>query len=326
METLSPIAMSSHPPQSRKRRAPKDTKEDLVGKYENEAVHIFRSYLDGKEKDPSREAKFIAAVKKSPSADTIDFGIMLAIEVGWHTALKELFAVDLSTYKPIQSESYYRHPLQDEAFSRFELPPAVSTKSRGAYVNAALIYAILSGKIDTVRVLAEHMDMNITNALGEPLLQYVYLLEQQTVRKQILDIVLPKLKPSVTNLFTAAKQGDLESTKYIVERMEPEDRCCIVLAGKVAILSGHDNIAKWMVVTPGLVDWNIGGTALIDVAIERDNLDMVKYLAKHSPDLLLHQLGADTASNLWEFLQKKHLPKLFGQFVPSHPEGYSGWA
>ena len=326
VKTLSPIAMSSHPPQTKKRRAPKDTKEDLVGKYENEAVRIFRSYLDGKERDPSSEVKFIAAVKKSPSVRTVDFGIMLAIEVGWHAALKELFAVDLSSYKPIQSESYYRHPLQDEAFSRLDLPPAASSKSRGAYVNATLMYAVLSGKIDTVRVLAEYMDMNINDFSGEPLLHYVYLLKQQTVRKQILDIVLPKLDPSVTNLFTAAKQGDLKSTKYIVERMEPEDRNCAVIAGRFAIQNGHDSIAKWMVETPGLVDWDLDGSSLVDVAIERNNLDMVKYLAKHSPALLLHQLGYDTASDLWEFLQKKHCPELFGKFVPSHPEGYSGWA
>ena len=189
--------------------------------------------------------------------------------------------------------------------------------------NAALLYAIVSGKVDTVKALAKHMEINIEDVSGRPLLHYVYLLDQQEVRRKLLDIVIPKLEPSFINICTTAKHGDLESTKYIAEKLQPSDRYLTDIAGKIAIQNGHDDIAKWMVETPDIMDWETRAGSLIGAAVERNNIDMVKYFSKRSSGFPLHRLGYGVASNLWALLRRVNCTELFRKFVPSHPNGYS---
>ena len=184
--TAASLVMSSpSPPPTRKREVPKTTKMALMQKYENKAINSFKEHLDGKENNPDLEKDFLKAVKKSPSSFTIDLGITLAVEAGWHNALEELVTVDLSTYKPLKSDSYDRHPLQDQVLRTLSLPPANDGQGRGGYVNAALLYAIVSKRVDTVRVLKKHMNFNIDDLSGRPLLHYVYLLDDQDVRREI---------------------------------------------------------------------------------------------------------------------------------------------
>ena len=324
--TAASLAMSSPPsppPLTRKRGAQKITKMALMQKYENKAIHSFKGYLDGKENNPDLEEDFLKAVKKSPSAHTVDLGITLAVEAGWHKALEELVTVDLSTYKSIKTDSSERHPLQDQILGTLSLPPAGGGQGRGVYANAALLYAIVSKKVDAVRVLAKHMNFNIDDLSGRPLLHYVYLLDEQDVREQMLDIVIPKLKPSMTNLFAVSKSGDLESTRRLVEKLEPENRHYAVLAATEAMLNGHDHIAKWIIETPGLIDWEFDVGTLANAAARSNSLNMVEHLSVHSPIFSLHQFGYIAASNLWAFLQRVRRPELFVKFVPSHPEGFS---
>ena len=140
----------------------KVTKRELVWRYESKALNILQGYLDrGRQSNPNDEKDFAKMVKKSPSIFTLDFGIMIAIEVRWHAALEDLLSVDLSKYKPFKSESWCEHPLCEPAFTMLELPPASDCGERGGYVNAALLYAIVSGRVEAVRILAKHMDLNI---------------------------------------------------------------------------------------------------------------------------------------------------------------------
>ena len=296
-------------------------KEDLVGKHENEAIHIHLNHVNGK--GSNNEEKFTAVIKKSTSADTISFGIIVAVDAEWHEALEELLSIDFSEYNPDEFESDRRHPLQSYAFSLFSLPPANGVGEKGGYVNAALMHAVASGKVETVKIMAKHMDLNIDDVYCRPLLHYVYLLGEQDLRKKIMDIVLPKLNPSFVNICTTAKHGDLESTKYIVENLTPKDRYLVAIAGRIAIQSGHDDITKWIVKTPGLMNWDIDMGSLVDAAIKCNNLDIIEYLSTYSPALLPHQLGYSTASDLWDFLQRVNHPELFDKFIPTHSEGYS---
>ena len=313
-----------------KRSMPKDlkrvSKKDLVQNCESKAVHSFRNRFDGKKHNPNREQKFIEYAKKSPSVRTVDFAIILAVEAGWHKALEELLSVDLSTYKSLKSDSSCQHPLKTEALSTLNLPPASGESGRSGYANAALLYAIVSGKVEAVRIMAKYMDVNIDDVSGESLLHYVYLLGQPDVRRQILDIVVPKLEPSINNLCMIAEQGDLESTKCLVRELRLKDRSRAVLAGKIAILNGHDDVAKWIVEKPGVIDWETTGGYLVSAAVERNNLGMVEYLSTHSPAIPLKQFGYGAAANLWTYLQRVNRTELFGKFIPSHPEGYSLFA
>ena len=302
----------------------------LMEVFETEAVRLFEKHRYIKwreevfqERDAILEKKFITMIKQSPSKQTIDYGIVAAVEAGWNGALEEFLSIDLSTYKPIKFEGAYRHSLQKDIVSKLSLPSTDSSKGRGRYVNSALLYAIARGEVDTVEVLARHMDFNIEDDSQDPLLQYVYSLEQKYVKKQMLDIVLPKLEASLINIRMTAKHGDLESTKYFWGKLELSDQSFARVAGTEAILNGHDDIVKWIVGESGVVNWERDGGSLVGAAVECGNLAMIEYLSKHSPGLLLHQFGFSAASTLWDFLQKADRPELFVKFVPSHPDGYS---
>ena len=311
---------SPHP--TKRPRTQKTLDKDLIRESENEAFLCFKNRRDGKRTAPGLEEKFIKAIKKSPSVHTIDLGILFAVEAGWHKALEELLSVDLSTYETVTSDSLDKHPLDKQALMLFDLPPATHSQDRW-YVNSALLHAIVSKKVETVGILARHMNLNVYDNFGEPLLHYVYSLDNQDVKKQIIDIVLPRIEPSIRNLRTASKHGDLESTKYIVERLEPKDRPLTFLAGMEAILNGHDNVAKWIIETPGVVDWKRNMNSLVNAAVRCNNLGMIELLSTRSPAFPLHLFGFYTASDLWAFLQREHRPELFSKFVPSHPEGFT---
>ena len=140
----------------------------------------------------------------------------------------------------------------------------------------------------------------------------------------MLGIVLHKLRPSRINLCKAAENGDLESMKYFVEKMQPKERYSATgPAGRAALKNGHGHIARWMVENPGLIDLTRDMAYLVEAAVEMKNFGVIEHLSKHSPPLPLHQLGYSEASMLWKFLKEKGHPELFAKFVPSCPQGYS---
>ena len=224
-----------------------------MGEAEHTALFYFKHHLSGRENDPSLEEKFAAAIRKSRSAQTINLGILLAVEAGWHRASGELFSVDLSAFRPILSDYLCHHPLHKQALSLLATPLAGHSRGR-QYTGSALLHAIATKRADIVGILAKHMDLNVNDIHGRPLLHYVYSLRQQDVKEKILDIVLPKLKPSIANLRMASEHADPESARYIAGRLGTRDRCHVVRAGMVAILNGHDDTARWIVETPGVID------------------------------------------------------------------------
>jgi hypothetical protein len=166
------------------------------------------------------------------------------------------------------------------------------------------------------------MDLNIEDRYDEPLLHYVYLLDQQDTRRQMLDIVVPKLKPSFKNMCKAAKNGDLETTKHFAKDLESNNRSIAYLAGVNAILGGHDDVAKWVIEASGFVKLKIHMNCLVGAAVKRENIGMIEYLSTRSPVFSLPTFGYILPSTLWPFLKRVNRRELFGKFVPSHPKGY----
>ena len=105
-------------------------------------------------------------------------------------------------------------------------------------------------------------------------------------------------------------------------KLKPSDRHSVVHAGKAAILHGYDSVAKWIVETPAIMNWETARGSLVSAAVERSNLDMVEYLSAHSPVFPLHQFGYGTASDLWAFLKRMNRPELFRKFAPISSRGF----
>ena len=321
----SSVVESSKPePGKRKVHVPRRI---LMQAFEIEAVCIFRKHRRNKqkdtfvnEKDAILEEKFISAVKSSPSKSTIEYGIVVAVEAGWHKALEELLAVDLSTYKHTKSRIHRDHPIRKEVVSKLGLPSAHASKGRGWYVNSAMLYAIASGKVDTVKVMAKHMDLNIYGYSDETSLHYVYSLKQQDVKKQMWDVVFPKLKPSQKNVITTAKHGDLESTKYFIENSGSNAQYHAHLAVESAIKNGHDHLAKWIIEAPGMMRWKSYANHLIDAAVKHNNLEMIEYLSMYTHEFTLYQYGPSNPPSLRAFLEQRNRTELFSKFFPPHHE------
>ena len=302
------------------------SKRDLVKEHESKAVDFFMNRDESKESATNYEEGFVEAVKKSPSIDSINFGVALAVEAGWHKALSELLSVDKSKYTTLKYKSSFRHPLRDQTISRLELPPASGQNGTG-YVDAALLCAIVNGKVEAVEVMAKYLDVNsIHDVMGRPMLHYVYFCKQEAPRRQILDILLPKLEVSICNMGEVAKHGDLESLKYFVEKLSPRDKHRASLAAADALLSGQDDVAKWAVETPGIMDRASDMAFLIGTAVRCNNLSMIEYLSGRSKGFTLDSLGHGTASDLWAFLKREKCTKLFVKFVPTKPRGYNLWS
>src|ERR1700722_10520710 len=180
VDTEMPIVMMSSPaPRKRSRAISKTAKKELVRECEKEAIDIFeRKRHDGREGDSVLEAEFIKAIKKCPSIRTLDLGIMLAIEAEWLKALEAFIVVDPSSLEPPKIEASFEHPIIRYALSFLDVPPASDSKGRGGYANAALFYAIVTGRVESVEIMARHMELNIGDVLGQDLLHYVYLVNR----------------------------------------------------------------------------------------------------------------------------------------------------
>ena len=163
---------------------------------------------------------------------------MLAVEAEWLKALEAFFAVNPSTLEPSEIEASFEHPIIRYALSLLDLPPASDSKGRGGYANAEMFYAIVTGRVETVEIMARHMELNIGDMLGEALLHYVYLVNHPEKRKKIVEIVVPKLKNyRLINMCKAAEYGDLESTKRFIGNLKPK-----IVTSLVLLLGGH---RKW---------------------------------------------------------------------------------
>jgi hypothetical protein len=298
----------------KKRRARTFSEMTLMRKAESEAFSYFKRYYDSKNVDPKLEERFLTAIKESPSAITVDLGILFAVEAGWYKALEDLLSIDVSVYTPVESDGLRSHPLRNQSLSLFTLPtPSPARDER--HVDMVLLYAVIFKKVKAIEILAKHFNFNVNDISGKPSLHYVYSLNDQKAQKQIIDIILSGLRPSFENLCAAAEHGDLESTKYITKKLHPDKRYFIPIVGMRAIQNGHDDVAKWLAEIPEIIGWNEIGSYLVGAAAERDNFDLIEFFAKHSTALPLETFGYYAASKLWTCLKKRDRLDLFEKFL-----------
>lgn len=311
---------TSSTPQTGERVLLKVPRRAMMKVFERQAVRFFDKHTFNMNHEEYIQKKFISSVKKSPSTRTVGLAIAVAAEAGWHEALKELFSIDLSPYKTVRSRKR-QHPMMRKIVSGLQLPGVCDSNDGEAYVRGALIRAITMKRLETVRIMTKHMDFADIDAMQDkPLLHYVYSLDEQDIKKHILNMILPKLKP-LSNMEAAAKHGDLESVKYFAEKLETKDLHRIVYAGREAIANGHDHVARWIMETTGITDSGFGGASLLKMAVDNGNLDIIEHVSEHPSSLLPNQVDCDTTSKLWSFLQRENRTELFAKLFPSHPEG-----
>ena len=237
-------AEGSPEPQTGERVLLKVPRRALMRVFEKRAVRFFEKHENNTRHEEYIEGRFVSLVKKSPSARTVELAIAIAAEARWHWALGELLAMDVSSYKAVKS-TRRQHPFLKKIVTSLELPGVHKTKGEG-YRVGALLRAITQGQVETVRILMKHVDIStIDDVSGEPILHYVYLVEERDLRELMLCMILPKMKPSLSNLNLATKHGDIETMQRIKEGLDPSDRASIVpVVVKEAIEDGGDEVAE----------------------------------------------------------------------------------
>ena len=156
-------------------------------------------------------------------------------------------------------------------------------------LESALTYAIASKKVEAVTIMIHHMDLSNIEHFRESPLHHVYALEDQDVKRQILSVIIPRMKPTERNLAVVARIGDIKSMKELAERVEPEHHLGVAMAGEIAIENGHDGIVKWMIDNPSVMDWKTDAAYIVEPAIERNNLKLIEYLAERSEEIELEE-------------------------------------
>ena len=189
----------SQPEEHRSQRFPR---RHLVELFERQALRLFKKHLEGKEDNSALEQAFIAAVKKSPSTDSLNCGIALAAEqVGsmlWKSCCPWI-APHTNTFR-----ARCKHPLEDLIRSEFSEPSATGTAGYGWHAAPALVYAITSGNVEMVEIMAKYVNVNdIHDEYGRSVIDDIYVVEDEEVRRQLLDIIVPKLKVSNRNVCAA---------------------------------------------------------------------------------------------------------------------------
>ncbi len=308
--------------QSRKQhRSQRFPRRHLVELSERQALRLFKKHLEGKGDDSVLEQAFISAVKKSPSEFSVNSGIALAARAGWLNALEELLSVDLSTYRRIR-ERMCKCPLQDLVESTFREPLATKSSGRGWYVNSTLVYAITLGNVEMVKIMTKHMNVNsIEEEDKRTVIDDIYVVEDQDVRRQLLDVIVPKLKVSRRNVSAAVAYNDMETTKQLLERSVERIRDCAENAAKTAIKHGHDELARWIMTQPGFIEWKRCINTLTMAAIRCGNLGMVEFISTQIKGTRTYFLYRNECAKLWVFLQRKGRKELFREFVPGQLDG-----
>lgn len=177
----------------------------LVDVFEEQALRNLKKHLKGKGDDATLEREFVAALKKSPSEDSIGRGIFLAVQVGWLSALEELLAVDTSTYMPFTILK--RYPLINFIRSRFNLAHDQSS---------TFLDAIAAGKVEVVRIMTKYVDLNTLTGGFLAAIDHINVIKDQTARKQIIDIIVPIIKTSCSKVHRGVKY-DIASIMRLLE-------------------------------------------------------------------------------------------------------------
>ena len=278
---------------------------------ERQALRYLNKHKQFMQDDAEFEEKFATAVKKSPSKHSVKCAILAAIDAGWCKALDELLSIDIATYKPVKAKEA-RHPLRRQIVAKLDLPSTLESGKEGDDLDleSALSYAIASKKVEVVTTLIHHMDLNNIEHFRESPLHHVYALDDQDVKRQILSVIIPRMKPTERNLAIVARIGDLKSMNGLVKKAKPKHRLWVALAGRIAIENGHNRIVRWMIDTPNVMDWKSDAAYIVEPAIERNSLKLMEYLAMRA-----ELIGLKNCEDSLRLALKKYLKENNREFL-----------
>jgi hypothetical protein len=270
------------------------------------------------------QAAFSHIILQSPSPWSSRLGVLFAAQLNWCDALRALLQ-ECQTFQfpPNKDEmdSLRSHPLVNAYFRQEDFHHGSNVHSKSLYEERAFLKAVARGSYQVVRVFLEFIDPNFGDMFDKPLIEYIYFNKDKGTRLKCLQALLPRLEVSDYTLNVAAKNGDLPSVEYFLDKMKGSDKFLFVLAIDDAIKRGHDEVAKKIITEPGItIPWKRHTGGILYSIATVQNYDMLVFLSKHVPESTKYEPGFLVAQALWKFLKDKDRA-LYAKFVRRYPNG-----
>ena len=265
------------------------------------------------------EISFARIVLGSPSPYSLKLGVLYAAKFNWCQALHALLPeIQASHFRPEEIDSLGEHPMFNDYFEKYSgCGFSSNLKSETTFEELAFMKTVIDGYVDAVNVFLQFIDPNFGDMFGRPFLSYVYKNKNEASRRRCLDLVLPKLELSDAMLAIPAEHGDLQSVKYLVDKMKSTGNFVYFTAVRRSIIHGHDEVAKWIISQPNLIDWRTYRTPVIAYATEKQDYELLAFISQNVPNVGVYSLGSDLTETLWRLLKNKDTA-LFKKFVPEH--------
>ena len=273
--------------------------------------------------EAGRQGSFSRIIMQSPSLYTLRLGALYAAKMNWCRALKRFISEIQRSRSPVdKSNSLREHRLYREYFRHDKANFYSCLTSKTFLEEFALLKAAVEGFIKAVHILVEFLGPNFGDMFDKPFLEYVYMNKDKESRRSCLRPILPNLEPTDGILGIVAENGDLPTLMYLVDKMKGVKNFICVTAALEAIENGHDEVAQWITLQPGLIPWKRHAGTIVLTAAEAQNIGMLVFLSNHMPELRSDELGFYTIGALWKCLKDKD-QVLFRKLVPEYPDGYT---
>ena len=270
-----------------------------------------------------RRISFTRMIMQSPSLYTLRLGALYAAKMNWCDALKSFLSEIQGSRSPVdKSDNIREHCLYREYFRQDKANFYSCLTSKTFLEEFALLKAAVEGSVEVVHILVEFLGPNFGDMFDKPFLEYVYMNKDKESRRSCLQAILPNLEPTDRILGIVAENGDLPTLMYLVDKMKGVKNFICVTAAQMAIDNGHDEVAQWITLQPGLIPWKRHAGTVVLAAAEAQNIDMLVFFSNHMPELRSDDLGLCTVSALWKCLKDKD-QALFRKLVPEYPDGYT---
>ena len=273
--------------------------------------------------EAGRQRSFTRIIMQSPSLYTFRLGDLYAAKMNWCDALKSFLSEIQSSRSPVdKSDNLREHRLYREYFRQDKADFYSCLTSPTFLEEFALLKAAVEGSVEVVHLLVEFIGPNFGDMFDKPFMEYVYMNKDRESRRSCLQAILPNLEPTDGILGTVAGNGDLPTLMYLVDKMKGVEHFMCVTAALEAIENGHNEVAQWIALQPGLIPWKRHARSVVLAAIKAQNLDLLVFFSNHMPELRPYDLGFYTISALWKYLKDKD-QALYRKFAPTYPDGYT---
>ena len=273
--------------------------------------------------EAERQGSFSRIIMQSPSLYTLRLGALYAAKMNWCGALKRFVLEIQRSRSPVdKSDSLREHRLYREYFRQDKANFYSCLTSKTFLEEFALLKAAVEGFVKAVHILVEFLGPNFGDMFDKPFLEYVYMNKDKESRRNCIQAILPNLEPTDGILGIVAENGDLPTLMYLVDKMKGVKNFICVTAALEAIENGHNEVAQWIALQPGLIPWKRHAGTIVMAATKAQNLGLLVFFSNHMPELRPYELGLCTVNALWKCLKDKD-QALFRKLVPEYPDGYT---